>query len=296
MMIAPKLYNDTCVECSQLLTRRYSTSFSMGIRFFHKRFRAPIYSIYGFVRVADEIVDSFHETHQDELLDEFREDLYRALDRRISTNPVLHSFQQVVYSYGIDREYIDAFMDSMAMDLDHREYTREEYDRYIYGSAEVIGLMCLRVFTEGDDELFEELKEPARQLGSAFQKVNFIRDIKSDFEDRARVYFPELDIHEFTEEIKDQIEADIEHEFESAYQGIRNLPRGVRSGVMLAYHYYRGLFNKIRKTRAHRVMERRIRIPNFVKFLICMEVATKEQISEWMGGGRTRVKVLESGS
>ncbi len=263
-----KLYNDTCQECSQLITQRYSTSFSIGIRMFHKRFRQPIYAIYGFVRFADEIVDTFHQHDKKTLLDRFRKDTYLAIEEGISLNPVLHAFQQVVNQYKIEHELIDAFLDSMEMDLHFNTYEDSLYKKYIYGSAEVVGLMCLRVFCHDQEGLYDQLKDPACALGSAFQKVNFLRDMKSDYAERGRVYFPGVDYTQFNDEIKQEIEMDIRRDFEFAYQGIIQLPKGCRFGVYVAYKYYLNLFNKICKAPAERVAEERIRIPNGGKLYI----------------------------
>jgi phytoene/squalene synthetase len=264
------LYDRTCSECSSLITRRYSTSFSLGIRLFHKRFRAPICGIYGFVRFADEIVDTFHDYPKQQLLDRFREDTYRAIEERISLNPVLHAFQQVVHQYRIERELIDAFLQSMETDLYENTFDKAAYDAYIYGSAEVVGLMCLRVFCEGDVDKFESLRDPARRLGAAFQKINFLRDIKSDYDDRGRVYFPEVDFNNFDNSAKAHIEADIQADFDAALEGIRRLPPGTRLGVYLAYKYYTQLFAKIKNAQAHHIAQRRFRVSDKRKFyLLC---------------------------
>lgn len=220
-----ELYNQVCQECSQHITKRYSTSFSMGIRVFDKQYRKPIYAIYGFVRFADEIVDTFHGYEKAGLLKRFRAETYQAIEERISLNPVLHAFQQVVHQYGIERELIDAFLDSMEMDLHFHTYEDALYKQYIYGSAEVVGLMCLRVFCQGDDAMYQRLKAPACSLGSAFQKINFLRDMKSDYAERGRVYFPGVDFEKFTEDDKAQIEADIKQDFDDALAGIRDIRR-----------------------------------------------------------------------
>lgn len=274
-----EFYNQVCEECSQHITKRYSTSFSMGIRVFDKRFRAPIYAVYGFVRFADEIVDTFHNFPKAELLQRFREDTYRAIKEHVSLNPVLHAFQETVRRYGIEKELIDAFLDSMEMDLYHDRYHDSLYKQYIYGSAEVVGLMCLRVFCEGDDELYQRLKAPARSLGSAFQKINFLRDMKSDFDERGRVYFPGVDFTRFTNEDKVAIEADIKKDFDDAYKGIVQLPRGARFGVYLAYIYYINLFKKIRNAPAARVTEERIRVPNRRKALLLFSSALRNSLN-----------------
>ena len=274
-----QLFHDTCFECSSLITRRYSTSFSMGIRLFHPRFRAPIYGIYGFVRFADEIVDTFHDYPKEDLLRRFREDTWRAIDERISLNPVLHSFQQVVHRYGIDAELIEAFLKSMEMDLSNAAYDSSGYDEYIYGSAEVVGLMCLRVFCEGDDARYQRLKESARRLGAAFQKINFLRDIKSDFDERGRVYFPGVDFGQFTNEDKWRIEADIKEDFDAALEGIRRLPKGARLGVYVAYKYYTQLFAKIKSAPAQRVAQERFRVSDKRKVYLLFSSALRHQLN-----------------
>lgn len=273
------LYNKTCLECSQLITTRYSTSFSMGIRVFDRRFRPPIYAIYGFVRFADEIVDTFHHTDKAQLLNRFREDTYQAIEEGISLNPVLHAFQETVHEYQIERELIDAFLDSMEMDLHFHTYEDKLYKKYIYGSAEVVGLMCLRVFCEGDDAQYQRLKEPARALGSAFQKINFLRDMASDFDDRGRVYFPGVDFTNFTNDDKQQIEADIKKDFDHGLEGIMQLPKGVRFGVYLAYVYYTNLFKKIKSAPATRVKQERIRVPDGKKVALLFSSAVRNSLN-----------------
>jgi len=269
------LYDRTSLECSKLITTRYSTSFSLGIRTLDKKFRAAIYSIYGFVRFADEIVDTFHDHDKFELLDRFETDTYRAIEEKISLNPVLHSFQWVINGYGIERELIDAFLKSMRMDLNNNTYNQKGYESYIYGSAEVIGLMCLRVFTEGDDALYQELKEPARRLGSAFQKVNFLRDIRSDYFERGRVYFPGIDFSQFKSVDKKAIEEDIQQDFNAAYAGIIRLPKGARKGVYLSYIYYLKLFEKIKKLSPESILQKRIRIPDLKKLALIIPTLFK---------------------
>jgi len=274
-----QLFHDTCFECSSLITRRYSTSFSLGIRLFHPRFRPPIYGIYGFVRFADEIVDTFHGYPKADLLQRFREDTWRAIDERISLNPVLHSFQQVVHQYGIEPELIEAFLLSMEMDLSNATYDSEGYDAYIYGSAEVVGLMCLRVFCEGNDAQYQSLREPARRLGAAFQKINFLRDIKSDYDERGRVYFPGVDFRQFRNEDKSDIEADIKADFDAALEGIRHLPKGARFGVYLAYKYYTQLFAKIKSAPAQRVAQERFRVSDKRKVYLLFSSAVRHQLN-----------------
>ena len=274
-----KLFDDSCEECSKLITNRYSTSFSMGIRLFDPKFRPPIYNIYGFVRFADEIVDTFHDQDKLTLLKEFREDTHKAIKQKISLNPVLHSFQKTVHEYNIDTEMIDAFLDSMEMDLEKIDYEWHSYNKYIYGSAEVVGLMCLRVFTKGNSKLYDELKEPARKLGSAFQKINFLRDIKSDYEERGRTYFQGLEFEHFSNKQKQEIEEDIAEDFNAGYNGILNLPKGSRLGVYLAYVYYINLFQKIKKAPAETLSEERIRVGDSKKVYLLFRSALKNSLN-----------------
>ncbi|MEL7248599.1 MAG: phytoene/squalene synthase family protein [Bacteroidota bacterium] len=273
------LYRQVCMESSKLITQRYSTSFSLGIRVFDKRFRDPIYAIYGFVRFADEIVDTFHDYPKAELLARFWQDTYRAIEEGISLNPVLQSFQEVVNKYHIERELIDAFLRSMEMDLHENVYDQAGYEEYIYGSAEAVGLMCLRVFCEGDNTKYESLKESARSLGSAFQKVNFLRDLKSDFDDRGRVYFPGVDFTHFTAQEKQKIEDDIRADFDHAYTGIVRLPDGARFGVYLAYVYYLNLLKKIKQSPAERVAEERIRVNDGRKMMLLFSSAVRNSLN-----------------
>ena len=262
------LYHETNQACSRLITKRYSTSFSLGIRMLGVRFRGPVYAIYGFVRFADEIVDTFHGFDKETLFGEFKEDTWKALDRGISTNPVLHAFQETVHKYSIDRSLIEAFLHSMEMDLDHTKYDKAGYEEYIYGSAEVVGLMCLQVFCEGNKSLYESLVPHARSLGAAFQKVNFLRDMGDDFETRGRVYFPGVNFQQFGGDLKAEIEADIAADFKHALEGIRKLPKGSRIGVYLAYRYYTKLFRKICRLQAEIIMHERVRINNARKMSI----------------------------
>lgn len=262
------LFTRTTLECSKIITRNYSTSFTLGIKTLHKDLQLPIYAIYGFVRYADEIVDTFHDHDKKRLLKEFKADTYRAINEKISLNPVLHSFQWVVNEYAIEHKLIDAFLKSMEMDLTKDTYTMDQYEEYIYGSAEVVGLMCLNVFCEGNKEQYNELVEPARRLGAAFQKVNFLRDIKSDYDERGRVYFPKVDFNAFTHDDKVTIEADIHADFDAALEGIKKLPRVARGGVYLAYIYYKKLFRKIQQTPSEKILQERIRVPDIKKLLL----------------------------
>ena len=265
-MDAKALFDQTALECSRLITKKYSTSFSLGIQALDKKYHMPIYGIYGFVRYADEIVDTFHDHDKKELLSHFRQETIRAIDRKISLNPVLHSFQMVVNQYNIGFDLIEAFLKSMEMDLDKTDYSLQGYKEYIYGSAEVVGLMCLKVFCEGNSKEYDALKAPACKLGSAFQKVNFLRDMKSDFEERGRTYFPGLSYQEFDRSAKVLIEDDIEQDFKDALVGIKNLPNGARLGVYLAYKYYQKLFLKIKNLSPETIASTRVRIPNSRKF------------------------------
>lgn len=281
MMDHQQLFSQTCMDCSKLITQRYSTSFSMGIRVFDKRFRAPIYAIYGFVRFADEIVDTFHDKNKGELLQRFREDTCRAIDEQVSLNPVLQAFQETVHAYQIEWELIDAFLRSMEMDLHHQAYEQGLYEEYIYGSAEVVGLMCLRVFCEGDDAMYQRLKGSARSLGAAFQKINFLRDMRSDFDERGRVYFPGIDFTCFTDRDKRLIEEDIKRDFDDAYLGIVQLPKGARLGVYLAFVYYTKLFQKIKSAPATEVTKQRIRVPDGKKVYLLFSTALKSSLNMW---------------
>ncbi|RZK78535.1 MAG: phytoene/squalene synthase family protein [Pedobacter sp.] len=265
-----EMFDKLSADCSKIITKRYSTSFSLGIMFLNKKIRGPIYAIYGFVRLADEIVDSFHDYDKEYLLKKFRSDCLEAIDHGISLNPVLNSFQHVVNEYAIDMELIELFLHSMKMDLVDTTYTKEKFEEYILGSAQVVGLMCLRVFTNGDTNEYDRLKHSAMKLGSAFQKINFLRDVRADYQTLSRNYFPNLDLSNFSNAEKKMIEQDIEQDFNDALLGIRELPGHARSGVYLAYIYYRELFNKIKRTTADQVMSKRIRISNGHKFgLMC---------------------------
>jgi 15-cis-phytoene synthase len=265
------LYSETCRKCSRIITTEYSTSFSLGIRSLHHSLHEPVYSIYGFVRLADEIVDTFHDYDRASLFRQFTTDTWKAIDDGISANPVLQSFQLVVNRFGIGHDLVKAFLRSMEMDLTMSDYNAEEYNEYIYGSAEVVGLMCLHVFCDGDNERYNELKPYARRLGAAFQKINFLRDIHSDFHDRDRVYFPGVDFSAFQAADKRAIEEDIREDFRVALEGIRLLDKRSRFGVYLAYVYYVGLFRKIEKARPEEVLTRRFRVSDFRKGILLLK-------------------------
>lgn len=273
------LYHQTCRQCSKVITNAYSTSFSLGIKSLAKRLHDPIYSIYAYVRFADEIVDTFHHKDKKKLLDEFKAETYKALEEGISLNPVLHAFQEVVNEYQIDHDLIEAFLHSMEMDLYFDSYQQEGYETYIYGSAEVVGLMCLKIFVEGNQKKYDELKESARKLGAAFQKVNFLRDLKDDVDERGRVYFPGVDFGSFNSNAKKAIEADIEKDFDEAYEGIIRLPVGARRGVYLAYTYYRRLFSKIRSLTPEVIKNERVRVPNGKKLYLLMKTYVQYQLN-----------------
>ena len=272
------LFHKVSNLCSQITTEEYSTSFSSAIKLLHKDLRVPIYNIYGFVRFADEIVDTFHDFDKEALLSQFKTETYDAIAKGISLNPILHSFQRTVNEYNVTSDLIEAFFTSMEMDLKKQQYTANRYQEYIYGSAEVVGLMCLYVFCEGNKELYLTLKSYAQSLGAAFQKVNFLRDVKADYNCLNRTYFPDVDFSNFTKYSKQQIEEDIAADFKNAYQGILQLPWKARFGVYVAYKYYISLFTKIRKTNPSQILESRIRIPNYRKAMILVRAGVKNQL------------------
>jgi phytoene/squalene synthetase len=274
-----ELYHKISVDASKNVTQLYSTSFSMGIKLLDKNIHDAIFSIYGFVRLADEIVDTFHDYPKSEMLQEFKEETYKALDRKISVNPILHAFQMVVNKYSIDRDLIDKFLLSMEQDLNDIQYSSVGYKEYIVGSAEVVGLMCLKVFVNGDNDLYFKLEEPARKLGAAFQKINFLRDVKADYQELGRTYFPGVDLEKFTPDEKLKIEEDIQDDFECALEGIIKLPSSSKLGVYVAYRYYFSLFKKIKKVSSDRLMEERIRVPNTKKLLITFESMFQNQFN-----------------
>lgn len=265
-----KLFDELSLQVSKAVTEKYSTSFSLGILALSPKIRPAIYSIYGFVRLADEIVDSFHDYNKKELLDRFTEQTWLALDEGISLNPILQSFQETVQQYAIDRQLIRQFLHSMAMDLENIQYNSDLYKEYILGSAEVVGLMCLQVFTGGDKLEYERLKPYAMKLGSAFQKVNFLRDLKDDYHLLGRSYFPHINMQHFDNAVKKQIEQEITEEFREALIGIKKLPSSSKFGVYLAYKYYLSLFRKIKGLPAERILYERVRIPNSQKISLAM--------------------------
>lgn len=263
-----QLFDNTSFDCSKLVTNAYSTSFSIGTMLIDKKIRKHIYSIYGFVRYADEIVDTFHGFDKEKLLAQFRSDTFSAIENGISLNPILNSYQKTVNEFKIDLEIIEAFLHSMEMDLIQKEHDLNSYKEYIYGSAEVVGLMCLRVFVEGDDNKYADLKNAALALGSAFQKVNFLRDIRHDSLSLGRTYFPEIKSQLFDDKAKELIESDIQKDFDLAYNGIILLPKSCKLGVYVAYVYYLKLFNKIKEVNSAEVLKSRIRIPNSQKIYL----------------------------
>ncbi len=265
-----QLFDDISQEMSQLTTKRYSTSFSLGISFLDSDLHKPIYSIYGFVRFADEIVDSFHGFDKEALLADFKVQTYKAIAEGISLNPILNSFQWAVNKYSIPMDLIDTFLNSMEMDLNKQFYSKEQYELYILGSADVVGLMCLKVFVDGNEAEYERLKPSAMKLGSAFQKINFLRDLKDDFQTLGRTYFPGINMEEFNATVKKEIEADIEADFRAGYEGILQLPKNARFGVYMAYKYYFKLFKKIKAKSAQNILTERIRIPNYRKMRILL--------------------------
>lgn len=274
-----QLFDEVSMQCSRHTTEKYSTSFSSAIKLLHKDLRQPIFNIYGFVRFADEIVDTFHHQNKEQLLANFKQQTYEAIAQQISLNPILNSFQITVNQYNIDLKLIQAFFHSMQLDLDKKIYSKSEYDEYIYGSAEVVGLMCLYVFCNGNQNMYNLLQPYARSLGAAFQKVNFLRDLKADYEGLERVYFPNCDFTRFTEEQKLAIEEDIAKDFNHAFEGIMLLPVQARFGVYVAYKYYLCLFNKIKKTSHHKILQQRIRIPDYNKLFIVAKAGLRHQFN-----------------
>mgnify|MGYP000613294423 CR=1 FL=1 len=264
-----QLFNTLSNTCSQAVTAAYSTSFYSSVSMLDASIQDDIHNIYGFVRFADEIVDTFLEYDQEYLFNKFEQDLYEALKLKISLNPILNSFQETVHKFDIDRDLIAAFMNSMRMDLTKTEYhTQEEYETYIYGSADVVGLMCLKIFVNGNENEYQRLKPSAMKLGSAFQKVNFLRDLKSDMEILNRSYFPNIDLRNLDHNTKQLIIDEIEKDFQEAYEGIIQLPHTARFGVYTAYKYYRQLLKKLKRTQPNRIMETRIRVSDHTKWAL----------------------------
>jgi 15-cis-phytoene synthase len=272
------LFHQVSERCSRDTTEQYSTSFFSAIRLLHKDLRQPVFNIYGFVRFADEIVDTFHDFDKATLLAQFKQETWEAIHRGLSLNPILNSFQKTVNEFGIDDGLINAFFKSMEMDLSKTSYDCDGYREYIYGSAETVGLMCLYVFCEGNAARYEQLKDGARSLGAAFQKVNFLRDVKADYDGLNRIYFPGCDFNNFTSAEKNKIEADIQKDFNDAYAAILQLPVKARFGVYVAYKYYLSLFKKIRKVQPARILDQRIRIPNYGKALIIIRAGVKNRL------------------
>lgn len=273
------LFDNVSYQVSKITTKTYSTSFSLGILTLHKSIRQPIYNIYGFVRFADEIVDSFHNYDKSKLFNKFKQDTFLAIEDKISLNPILNSFQETVNTYNIDLSLINNFLDSMEMDLSEKIYNEENYNNYIYGSAEVVGLMCLKVFVNGNETLYNNLRPSARSLGSAFQKVNFLRDANIDYSSLGRTYFPDVQMNNFSQADKLKIEKNIEIDFENALVGIKMLPRFSRGGVYLSYLYYYHLFRKIKSLSSSKVLEERIRIANIEKMFLMFKSILKNQLN-----------------
>ena len=274
-----EIFHDISHQCSSITTKRYSSSFSRAIRMLHKDLREPICDVYGFVRFADEIVDTFHDYDKETLLALFKEETYRAIDNGISLNPILNSFRITVNKYGIDRQLIAAFFESMEMDLGKQTYDKSGYEKYIYGSAESVGLMCLYIFCDGKKDMYEKLKPYAQALGAAFQKINFLRDLKADHEQLNRIYFPGVNFNNFSEEDKRTIEADIDADLKKSYEGILMLPVKARFGVYLAYRYYLSLFDKIRRSKPSLLMQSRVRINNTLKAFIFLRAGLRNSLN-----------------
>ena len=278
-MSSVQLYNQVTADASKQTTLQYSSSFSLAIKLLHADLRQPIYDVYGLVRFADEIVDTFHDFDKAALLAQFKKDTYTAIEQKVSFNPILHRFQLTYHQYNIGFDLVEAFFKSMEMDLSQQQYDAETYQTYIYGSAEVVGLMCLHIFCDGDMNLYNQLKPSAQRLGAAFQKVNFLRDIKADYEGLERMYFPNCDFTNFKQEDKNIIEADIQEDFSAALEGIKDLPLKARFGVYVAFKYYYSLYKKIKKTEHHSILKMRIRIPDYKKLLILANAGIRSQLN-----------------
>ena len=279
------IFDKVSNDCSKLVIKRYSTSFYFSSSLLSKTIRQDIFNIYGFVRLADEIVDTFHEYPKKELLDDFEKELWRSVDNKISLNPILNSFQYTVNKYSIPKGLINSFLDSMKMDLEKTEYKSvEEYKKYIYGSADVVGLMCLKIFVKGSEESFTELSPFAISLGSAFQKVNFLRDLKDDSNVLNRVYFPNVDMNNFNDKAKKEIILEIEKDFANAVKGIAKLPKNSKFAVYIAYRYYNKLLKKLKRTSSENIVKKRIRIHNLQKFFVIARSYVKYQLNliQWI--------------
>ena len=279
------IFDKVSNDCSKLVIKRYSTSFYFSSSLLSKSIRQDIFNIYGFVRLADEIVDTFHEYPKQELLEDFEKELWRSVDNKISLNPIINSFQHTVNKYSIPKDLINSFLDSMKMDLEKKEYNSvEEYKKYIYGSADVVGLMCLKVFVKGSESSFSELSPFAISLGSAFQKVNFLRDLKDDSNVLNRVYFPNVDMNNFNEKSKKEIILEIEKDFANAVKGIVKLPKNSKFAVYIAYRYYNKLLKKLKRTSSENIVKKRIRIHNLQKFIVIARSYVKYQLNliQWI--------------
>lgn len=274
-----EIYHKNNLDCSRITTRNYSTSFAVGVRLLGPKYREGIYSIYGFVRYADEIVDTFFNQDQQLILDEFRQETLKAIERRFSINPIIDSFQRAVHTYGIEKELIDAFLLSMEMDLSNKVYSPESLKTYIYGSAEVVGLMCLRVFYSDDPEKYQQLVAPARKLGEAFQKVNFLRDVQDDFKTKGRMYFNNIDFDHFTPETKRHLETEIEKDFFESMKGIRQLKKQVRLGVYLAYRYYFHLLKEIEQANPEDILKKRYRVTSTKKTVLLLKAFLRNSLN-----------------
>ena len=274
-----KLYNEYSEQTTRLVTKKYSTSFSIGVRLLDKKLRQAVHNLYAFVRLADEIVDSFQEHNPQKLLSEFREATDQAIEQGFSTHPILHGFQKTVNDYQIEPYLYHRFLDSMQMDLEQQTFDHGEINEYILGSAEVVGLMCLRVFTENDREEYERLRPAAMKLGSAYQKVNFLRDVQNDYVKLGRCYFPNYNLSALSKQDKLEIENSIERDFREGYKGIRNLPKAARLGVYVSYVYYYSLFKKIQDQPFSTVLQERIRIPNHKKFTLLAKAYVKHSFN-----------------
>ena len=274
-----EIFDEVSYSCSEKVTKTYSTSFSLATKLLSENIRKDIYNIYGFVRFADEIVDSFHNYNKEVLFNDFSVDLEKALLNKIHLNPILNSFQHTFHKYKIDKKLVESFMKSMRMDLIKKKYSVEEYKEYIYGSADVVGLMCLKVFVQGDNSLYNKLKNNAMKLGSAFQKVNFLRDLKADKEDLNRTYFPNTKFEKLSESEKNEIIIDIEDDFKKGLEGIKELPIEAKFGVFMAYRYYNQLLKKLKKTPATEIINRRIRVPNLKKLELLTRSYVKYQLN-----------------